>query len=456
MIPMKKYTQYASYLFLFIVIAFTTGMAVKRYWPSSKPGTQLDTLAESRYVCPMHPEIVKKEAGYCPICGMALVSVSQSGHDHEHEPEHEATQDGLPAVTISPAVINNIGVHTLPVKRQTLWRQAKMSGYVQGYTPGGKRALRVPVAGKIIAVHAKPGQWVQQGDLLLELDVPERAEAQAEHLNLLTAGEAPKLEASRQHLRELGFMGSDIEQLEKSRTVVRFLEIHAPQDGEIAEVNAHEGEDITPASMVLMMHSMGEAMVDVDIIQSQLLWMKSGDRTELRMHHLPGHVWKGTVAVDGVRQNAEHHTYGARLNFAMPEGSVRGDMYGEVRIFGAAKANVLAVPREALIRSEQGDRVVVALGDGRFQPVKVRAGLESDGRVEIVSGLKEGQNVVVSAQFLLDSESSMRAEFMRMGMEADAVPTKKDSVPSREKAQKARKLAVEKMPEMGMSGHKHN
>jgi len=194
----------------------------------------------------------------------------------------------------------------------------------------------------------------------------------------------------------------------------------------------------------------------VDIIQSQLLWMKSGDRTELRMHHLPGHVWKGTVAVDGVRQNAEHHTYGARLSFAMPEGSVRGDMYGEVRIFGAPKANVLAVPREALIRTEQGDRVVVALGDGRFQPVKVRAGLESDGRVEIVSGLKEGQNVVVSAQFLLDSESSMRAEFMRMGTEPDAATVTKGNMPPREQAQKGRKLAVEKMPEMGMSGHSHN
>lgn len=442
------------YTFLFLAIALTAGMAAaKRYLPASEPDTHLDTLAESRYVCPMHPEIVSDKPGHCPICGMDLVKVCQSGHEHQHD--HEAAGGGLPAVTISPAVINNIGVHTLPVKRQTLWRQAKMSGYVQGYTPGGKRALRVPVAGKIIAVHAKPGQWVQQGDLLIELDVPERTEAQAQHLKLLAAGEAAKLEASRQHLRELGFMGTGIEQLETSRTVDHLLEIHAPQDGEVAEVNAHEGDNVTPASMVLMMHSMGEALVDVDIIQSQLLWMKSGDRTELRMHHLPGHVWKGTVAVDGVRQNAEHHTYGARLSFAMPEGSVRGDMYGEVRIFGAAKANVLAVPREALIRTEQGDRVVVALGGGRFQPVKVRAGLESDGRVEIVSGLKEGQNVVVSAQFLLDSESSMRAEFMRMGTEPDAAPVKKGNKP-REQAQKARKPVAEKMPEMGMSGHKHN
>lgn len=405
------------YALFFLAIGLAAGIAVNRYLPdpsniSAAPSAQpLDKLGEATYVCPMHPEIVRNKPDHCPICGMDLVR-------NEHHDDHPETAGDLPSVTISPAVINNLGVHTMPVARQTLWRKARMSGYIQGYNPGGKRVMRVPIAGRIAILHVKDGQWVTPASILFELDIPERVEAQTQHLALLTSGEQSRLESSRLHLRELAFTGPDIEQLEKTRKVESTLKVYAPQDSQVGEVTLHKGDSVTPGSPAMMLMTMGEALVDVDVFQSQVLWLKSGDRAELRMHHFPGQVWKGVVSLEGLRVNPEHRTYGVRLSFRMPEEVVKGDMYGEVQVFGAPRNNVLTIPHEALIRTQEGDRVVVALGDGRFQPVKVKSGMDSDGQVEILSGLKDGQKVVVSAQFLLDSESNMRAEFLRMEAES--------------------------------------
>lgn len=399
------------------VLGAAAGVLVDRYRPAASGGNAVDASRvagtahepsekrqNAKYICPMHPEIVKNEPGTCPICGMRLVPAAVS----------PAAAQGAPDIAVSATVVNSLSVRTARVQRETLWRQARVSAYIQSYTPGGTRAVHAPIAGRVAMLHAALGQRVRMGDALLEIESPGRAEAQARHLQTLAAGDAARIEDSRARLRALAFSGADIQRLEALRAPESALKISAPHDGEIVALNLRVGAAIEPNAVLLTLRMLGETAVDADLFRDQLLWIKSGDRAELRLPHLPGQAWKGTVVREGVQVNPQKRTYLVRLNVPLPEGLVVANMTGEVRIFGDPRKNALTIPRDALIRTEQGSRVVRALGAGRFKPVAVTPGLESGERVEIVSGLRAGDEVVVSAQFLIDSESSLRAEFLRL------------------------------------------
>jgi Cu(I)/Ag(I) efflux system membrane fusion protein len=355
-----------------LAFALAGGFIAGRYWPMPAAPSAAPIL----YTCPMHPEVVSNEPGTCPICGMALVPA-------QHEAIAPAAGNaGSSVIRISPEVMNNLNVRTAPVARATLWREARMPAYVQTYTPGGTLTVRAGIVGRVTAFAAKtPGRQRLAGESLAELAPAEGA-----------------------------YPSSPIK-------------IAMPQDGEIIQVHAKVGDAVQPDTPLVTIRTMGQALVDVDIFQGESLWIKGGDPAELRLRHWPGHAWKGKVELESTRVNIQSRTYTARLMFPMAEGVVKIDMYGEARLFGEPRRNALAVPREALIRTENGARVVLALGDGRFRPVAVKPGIESGGRVEILSGVEEGDRVVVSAQFLLDSESNLRAEFQRLSAEVPPHPT---------------------------------
>ena len=338
---------------------FTTGAKPER---AGHPQSEV-------YVCPMHPEVVQHEPGTCPICGMRLVPVTADAAPSSMSPS--ATTD----ISIPPTVANSLSVRTVRVQRETLWRQAKVSAYVQGNSSGDVQTVHAPVAGRIMAVHPGPaGVRVRRGELLTEIQSPSE-----------TGG---KPESHK---------------------------FYAQQNGQIVSLAVHAGDMVELNAPLYSVRTADETTVEADIFRSQLLWMKSGDRAELRLSHMPDQVWHGTVTTEGAQLNLQKRTYVVSLTFPLPAGTAMTNMTGEVRIFGAPKRNVLVVPRDALIRTEHGDRVVLALGEGRFKPVAVKPGIESNDKVEIVSGLREGDQVVISAQFLIDSESSLRAEFLRMG-----------------------------------------
>jgi Cu(I)/Ag(I) efflux system membrane fusion protein len=373
--------------------------------------------AHKLYVCPMHPNVVRDHPDHCPICGMDLVEV-----DHADEPTSapsETTADPH-AIAISPQVVNSLGVRTEKVRREDVGRVARMPAYIQGYQPGMLQVIRSPLAGSIVAMRATPGTWVNMGDVLFEIDIPGRREAQDEHLKLIAQGETGKLEDSRQRLRETGLTGEEIMHLEQDRVLSPTFKYQASSNGQVVAIQSRKGDTVRPGAVVLSLQGRGETAVDVDIFQSQAMWLKSGDAAELRVRQMPGKVWKGTITMEGLRVNQEKRTYSVRLIFPMADNPFTTDMFAEARVIGATKHKVLTVPHEALIQTEGKSRVVLALGDGRFKPVDVMPGVENSNRVEIVSGLHDGDEVVVSAQFLIDSESSLRAEFQRMSDAAAA------------------------------------
>ncbi|MBI5040752.1 MAG: efflux RND transporter periplasmic adaptor subunit [Gammaproteobacteria bacterium] len=348
-----------------VLLLGVAGFMANRYWFAPPVPTALPAVTPSQYVCPMHPDVVNSEPGTCPICGMALVAAQRNGAAGSEE------NDGLPAVRITPAVANNLNVRTAPVSRAKLAREARMQGHVQGYEPAGTLTIRTGMIGRVSALRVQtPGQQVMSGDVLLEVAPTDNPAS------------AP-------------------------------IKILMPQDGEVVEVHAKVGDALAADAALVTIKTLGQAAVDVDVFQSEALWIRAGDRAELSLRHLPGRVWEGRVQAENIRTTFPGRTYSARLIFFVPEGVVLNDMYGAVRIFGAERPEALTVPREALIRTEDGERVVLATDDG-FRPVPVTSGLESGGRVEILSGLKDSDQVVVSAQFLLDAESNLRAELQRM------------------------------------------
>lgn len=352
---------------LSVLILGAAGFIASRYWHAPP----VATVAPSQHICPMHPDVVQNEPGTCPICGMALVLAR---HDDNASTEENS---GLPAVRITPAVVNNLNVRTAPVIRERLVREARMPGHVQSYSAAGILDIRTDIAGQIVALHARtPGQRMTAGEVLLEVAPTDNPQSQP-------------------------------------------IKILMPQNGEIVEVHTKVGAAVQPGEPLVTLRAAGQAAIDVNVFQNQALWIRAGDRAELRLRHQPGRVWKGQVEVENVRTNFQSRTYTARLTFPLPEGVALPDMYGEVRIFGAARPNALTIPLEALIRTEESERVVLAT-DGSYRPVAVKSGLESGGRVEILAGLREGDQVVVSAQFLLDSESSLRAELQRMSSDTPA------------------------------------
>ena len=144
------------------------------------------------------------------------------------------------------------------------------------------------------------------------------------------------------------------------------------------------------------------------------MWVKPGQKVQMRLEAIPGRVWKGAVDYIYPTVNAGARTVQVRLRFDNPDGILKPDMYAKISILAEPHVGVLTIDREALIRTGKSTRVILALGDGHFQPAKVQTGMESDGKVEILDGLVEAEDVVISSQFLIDSEASLRGTTLRM------------------------------------------
>ena len=153
----------------------------------------------------------------------------------------------------------------------------------------------------------------------------------------------------------------------------------------------------------------------VEVFEHQIAWLAEGLTAEIRVPAYPGRVWEGAVDYIYPELDPKARTLKVRLAFDNPEGTLKPNMFADVVIYGGPKRGVLVIPSEALIETGERTSVVTALGEGRFQPVDVVTGMRRGGQVEILSGLQAGDEVVVSGQFLIDSESSLQASFLRMG-----------------------------------------
>jgi Cu(I)/Ag(I) efflux system membrane fusion protein len=307
----------------------------------------------------MHPEIISAEPASCPICGMDLVPVAQQAGDEE-----------LPAIHIAADVVHNLGVRTVTVGKRSLERRIDTVGYVE-YDRTKLSDVYGPADGYINGLTLRSvGERVKRGQFLFQLDSPTLS--------------------------------------------TYYDKTYAAQDGIVAALNVIEGEFVTPTTKLLTLADLSSVWVLADVFEGQAHWVKLGQRAAVTLPYIEGRRWEGTVEYLYPNLDPETRTLKARIRIDNPDEALKPNMHAEVTIHAGPENEVLAIPREALIETGKRQRVIVAQEKGHFQPREVAVGMERDDWVEVTEGLEEGAAVVVSGQFLLDSESSLKASLRRL------------------------------------------
>lgn len=366
--------------------------------------------AEVTYVCPMHPQIINDKPGNCPICGMELVKRSAG--------DVSAGGTGS-AISIAPEVVQNMGVRTEAARRETLWKYIKAVGYV-GYNEDRLFHVHVRTTGWVerLYVHAQ-GERVEKDQPLAEYYSPDIVNAQEE---LLLAARGGLLPSAKDRLRLMNVPQTVIDEVLRTGKSKKLVPLLAPADGVVGMLNVRHGMYLTPDLELFSIADLSEVWVKVNVFDHQLSWVKTGRPAEIRLTALPGKVFEGEVDYIYPELDPVTRTLQVRLKFQNPEGLLQPNMFADVVIYGGPKNDVLSVSREAVIFSGQQERVIKALGGGRYQAAVVTTGMQTPERIEILEGLQEGDNVVTSAQFLIDSEAGLRSSFKRMEPAAPAGP----------------------------------
>jgi Cu(I)/Ag(I) efflux system membrane fusion protein len=221
---------------------------------------------------------------------------------------------------------------------------------------------------------------------------------------------------------------SEIEALARRGSASENIRIEAPQDGIVATLSVREGMYIQPNTTIMSLADLSTVWLQAEVFESQADWVAAGQAAEARLEYMPGSEFSGQVDYVYPVLDPVTRTLRVRLRFDNPRERLKPNMYARVSIYGRLKPNALSIPREALIPAPGRDRVVVALGEGRFRVHEVLTGLESGSYVEILAGIEEGNQVVTSALFLIDSEASLAGSVKRL-QAVNAIPVDQDPGP---------------------------
>ena len=403
-----------------VVLSVLAGMAVQRYALNEGKMEMAPAVSAKPkfYRHPMNPAIIadkplKDEMGmdYIPIYDDA--SAAAPG------------PDGAAVVTISPAMVNNMGVRTAPAERSALKRRIAAVGYVS-WDEGRIRHIHLRYEGWIERQHVTfAGEQVRKGDLLFEVFSPKLASAQEEYLQAVASGNQFVRSAARARLRSLGLAEEQIAALEKTRKAETLIQVYAPSDGVVESLGVRQGMFVESSTELASLVDPASVWVVMDVFPQQAAGLAARTDAELRVPALPGKVWRGKLEYVYPSADPVTRTVKMRLRFDNPDLLLKPNMFAEATLHADDERVALSIPREALIRTGTESRVVVALGEGRFAARAVEAGAEYGERIEIISGLEEGTEVVTSGQFLLDSESNLRAGLQRLSTpDAEKKPAK--------------------------------
>ena len=356
------------------------------------------------WVAPMDSSYRRDGPGKSPM-GMDLVPVYADG---------AGGADDDSVVRIAPAVISSLGVRSAPAERGSLPQRIEATGIV-GFDEDTLFHIHSRVAGWVegLAVRSR-GEPVQRGQKLFELYAPTLVSAQEEYLATLASGNATLQGASRDRLEALGVPKSEVERLRRERRVRQRISVFAESDGYVVELGVRDGVYVEPARKIMTVGALDAVWLTASVLQRQAALVSAGQRAELRFEHLPGQFFEGEVDYVYPQLDERTRTLPVRLRVANPDLALRPNMYATVTIFADDGEDVVHVPRQAVIRGGAHDRVVLDLGDGRFRSQVVSVGHESGDRLQVTEGLEAGERVVVSAQFLIDSESNVDAALARM------------------------------------------
>jgi Cu(I)/Ag(I) efflux system membrane fusion protein len=376
---------------------------------SNSQSSNHDTADKPLYwVAPMDPNFQRDKPGKSPM-GMDLVPVYANDNK----------SDSPGTITIEPEVINNIGVRTAIVQKSAMSEPVIALGLIQ-YNQDTLVHIHPRVEGWIEALYVKAeGEYVEKGDPLYALYSPELVNAQEEYLLALSRSNNNLVKAAKSRLSALQIPNKAIDELSKSRTIQQRIVFYAPQTGFIDNLNIREGFFVSPSITLMAIGALDEVWVNTQIMAGQTSLIAVDMPVDIELEYFPNTAFNGKIDYIYPTLDANNRTLRARVRVKNPDYLLKPNMFARVIIDttsldAQAAAKMLLVPAQAVIRTGLQNRVVLALGQGRFKSVEVKIGRIFANHIEITQGLEEYDEIVVSAQFLLDSESSVSSDFLRM------------------------------------------
>jgi len=350
---------------------------------------------------PMVPGPRFDKPGKSPFMDMQLVPVYAD----------EAGGDGG-GVRIDPAVQQNLGVRTAPVERTRLGPPAVEAVGSVAYNERDLAVVQARANGYVEKLHVRATlDRVARGQPLADLYVPDWVAAQEEFLAVRNLGaEAPAglLEAARQRMRLAGMSDAQVALVEREGRAHPRLTLVAPIAGVVSELAAREGMSVMNGAPLFRINGLGSVWINAEVPEGVAASVRPGTPAQARATSYPNEVFTGKVTAILPEVDAATRTLKARVEVANPAGKLVPGMFARVTFSAPGQREVLAVPSEAVIRTGKRDLVMVAGDDGRFRPVEVEIGTEANARTEIRKGLAAGDRVVVSGQFLVDSEANLK------------------------------------------------
>ena len=438
------------------LIALMAVVAVSAWVYFARTGHEVAERAEARYVCPMHPSVLSERSGSCPICGMDLVSIASLGdsgkgaqgatskywcpmHPEVASDDPSAICDkcggmklipreqvpGLTHIEVSSDRQQLIGMRTAPAVMERLAPVLRTVGMV---TPdeGATAVVSSRITGWVEQLLvSQSGERVRKGQPLARLYSPDLVTTQINYLNAIkwtrdqTAGQSQQgvqaLEGdARQRLILVGFAPEDIVELEARKRPLEFLTVRAPIDGYVGKRTAQVGSFVTPGQELYEIANLTNVWVLADVYEVDIGRIRIGQRANLTLQALPGRSFTGKVSFLYPAVNPTSRTMQTRIVVPNARGELRPGMYADVTLdLGAAEG--VTVPAEALVDTGEAQYVFVALPGGRFEPRPVTVGARTADKVQILRGVHPGEMVVTTANFLIDSESRLRAAIQGFG-----------------------------------------
>ena len=360
------------------------------------------------YYDPMYPQQKFDKPGKSPFMDMMLVPVyGDDGSD-------------TGSVKISSRVVQNLGIRTGEVTQGTLDKKVQVVGAVV-FDERAVAVVQARVSGFIekLLVRA-PLDRVAKGQPLAEILAPEWVAAQEEYLALKRSPLANNAlrQAARQRLILLGMAETTVAAIDADGKTRPRITLVAPIGGIVGELTAREGMTVMPGAMLFRINGLSTVWVNADVPETQVAWLQPASNVEASVPAYPGEVFKGRVTALLPEVNATTRTLKARVEVANPQGRLVPGMFATIAVAASPKQAVLLVPSEAVIQT--GKRSVVIAADSgqdgkqQFAPIDVEVGAEANGMTEIKRGLQKGMKVVLSGQFLIDSEASLKSSGTRM------------------------------------------
>ncbi|MAX24702.1 MAG: efflux transporter periplasmic adaptor subunit [Phycisphaeraceae bacterium] len=356
------------------------------------------------YTCGMHPWIILPKAGTCPICQMDLTPLDPAKFSGE--------------VSIDPVIVQNMGIRTQTITRGPLVKTINTVGTV-AYNETLLRDVNIKIAGWVEKLHVDYlGAQVKQGDALFDLYSPELYAAQQEYLIAHRANgdkDNPLLESARTRLQYFDITDQQIANLQASEKPSKTLSIQSPYSGVVIAKHVNEGMKLDAGMQVFRIADLSKIWVIVTLYEYQLPYIQTGNKVTMSLPYIPGHTFEGSVVYIYPYLDTKTREVQVRLEFENPDGLLKPGMFANVTLENKLASDRILAPREAIIDTGERQVAFVALGNGRFQPRDVMTGIQTQNdEVEILQGLSEGENVVTSGQFLIDSEAKIRASLARM------------------------------------------